>query len=80
MFLQCKRSKLNRFHFCQMVDYSPTKLTIILSIVFIINVVSVLCAPLDNVQNVTIEIESKSFQYLCAPIMIFEIHSKYELY
>jgi len=41
-----------------MVVYSPTKLTFILSTIFIMYFLSVFGAPLDNVQNVTIEIES----------------------
>merc|ERR1712198_460638 len=47
-----------RFHFYLMVVYSPTKLTFFLSTIFIMCLLSVFGAPLDNVQNVTIEIES----------------------
>merc|ERR1712212_671114 len=58
MFFQCKRSKFTRFLFCQMVKYSATNMTFILSTIFIMYILSVFGAPLDNVQNVNIEIES----------------------
>merc|ERR1712224_965761 len=58
MFFKCKRSEFTRYHFCQMVEYSSTNMTFILSAIFITYVLSVFGAPLENVQNVNIEIES----------------------